>query len=221
MMRTTRKIWVGAGVVATAIVANGLDVRHDTGKMTMTAQAQAAEAGPTNDFGNTTFAKALEKILAGEGGEGGIGWSGFGPTFTTPALNDEQLNKALVGRTVRKDQAVAFYLGKDGIAEGWKLDWSKADASKCPDKLGEYYEIEHGQCWTAAKSDFKGKYEIKNGQVCLPALTGKPADGQACYYVGFALTKVIVGDGKKMFGSGKDLVDGKSLAIFRNGIPKT
>lgn len=219
-MRITRKMWIGAGVVATAVIAGAPDIRHD--QIAFVAEARAADPAPAaNDFGNTTFAKALEKMLAGEGGEGGIAWSQFGPTFGTPALNDAQLKQGLVGRTVRKDQAVAFHLGTDGNAEGWKLDWSKADAAKCPDKLGEYHEIQHGQCYTAARFEIKGKYEIKNGQVCLPSLTGKPADGQACYYVGFALNKVIVGDGKKLFGSGKDLVDGKSLAIFRNGVPKS
>jgi len=165
------------------------------------------------------FAKALQKHLGGEGGEGGIGFSASGPDFKIPALSNEQLKMALPGNTVRKDQAVAIYFDPNGNVQGWKRDWSKADKSKCPTPLGADYEIQYGECWTAAVNPIIGKYTIKGNQVCMPAYSGKPADGEACYYFAFATKYVMIGDGKRTYGSGKDIVRGRTLDAFRKKGP--
>lgn len=136
--------------------------------------------------------------------------------FATPALSSEQLAVALPGRTIRKDQAVAIYFGTDGKVEGWKRDWSKSeDMADCPTPLGDDHEVEHGVCYTATVNPIVGPYEIKDGQVCMPAYSGKAADGTACYYIGFVTKFVMIGDGKRTYGSGKDLVQGKELSVFR------
>jgi hypothetical protein len=161
------------------------------------------------------FAKALQKQLAGEGGEGGIGFSASGPDFRAPALDADQLRMALVGNTVRKDQAVALYFNPNGMVQGWKRDWSKAEMSQCPTPLGEDHEIENGVCYTAAVNPIAGRYAIKGNQVCMPAYSGKPQDGEACYYFAFVTKFVMIGDGKRTYGSGKDLVVGRVLDTFR------
>jgi hypothetical protein len=172
---------------------------------------------PASKTGDTVpFERGLSKILDGEGGEGGIGFSQSGPVFATPALTNEQLAASLPGRTIRKDQAVAIYFGTDGQVEGWKRDWSKADnQSSCPTPRGENHEISHGVCYTAVINPLVGKYEFKDGRVCMPAYSGKPEDGIGCYYIGFVTKYVMIGDGQRTYGSGKDLVDGKYLEVFR------
>lgn len=215
-----RKIWCGLGVVAlsagTAVAQSGEAGEAGEGGEAGTPAAVAAE----HYFGAThkpdyPFATALKKVLAGENGEGGIGFSSGGKQFVINALTDKQLKAALVGNTVRKDQAVALYFGADGKVTGWKRDWAKADMKECPTALGDNYEIEHGICYTATVNPIVGPYEIKNGTVCMPAYSGKAADGRGCYYLGFMGKYVIIGDGNRMYGSGKDLVPGKELAAFQ------
>jgi hypothetical protein len=205
MITIKRKIWAGAGVAA-AVLATA-----------QAADDPAAAGGtfPASKTGETVpFKKALGKILEGEGGEGGIGFSKSGPAFETPALTSEQLKLALPGRTIHKDQAIAIYFDPNGTVDGWKRDWSEADKSKCPSDLGDDYQIDEGKCWTAVVNPLKGPYTFKDGQVCMPAYSGKPADGTACYYIGFVTKFVMVGDGKRTYGSGKDLVEGKHLEVF-------
>jgi hypothetical protein len=230
-----RKIWTGLGIAAA--LAGGPLVAQETGEAgeagTAAPAKQAAESGEggegaavspatadAENFHGATgqrdfpFAKALSKVMAGEGGEGGIGLSQTGPNFVIPALTAKQLRVALVGNTIRKDQAVAMYFAPNGRVEGWKRDWAKADMSKCPTKLGDSHEIEGGECWTATVNPIVGPYEIRDNAVCMPAYSGKAADGRGCYHIGFAMKHVIIGDGKRMYGSGKDLVPGRELAAF-------
>lgn len=213
-MQITRKIWLSAGAVAVAAVAIGAS----GGNNHLVTTAKAAEnvenfPGKTGAL-DVPFAKALHKVLDGEGGEGGIGFTTSGPVFTSPALTSAQLAMALPGNTIRKDQAVAIYFGEDGMVDGWKREWDKADMSKCPTALGDNHEIEDGECWTSAVYPLKGKYTIKNGQVCMPAYSGHPEDGEACYYISFVTKFVMIGDGTKTYGSGKDFVPGKNLDVF-------
>ena len=211
-MPITRKLWTGLGATAAIVAMAGAQA----------AEGPAAASGPGGTFpasktGDTVpFARGLGKILDGEGGEGGIGFSQSGPVFAAPALTTEQLAIALPGRTIRKDQAVAFYFGKDGIVEGWKRDWSPSpDMSQCPTPLGDNHEISDGVCYTALVNPIRGQYEFKDGRVCMPAYSGKVADGIGCYYIGFVTKFVMVGDGERTYGSGKDLVEGRSLDAFR------
>lgn len=209
-----RKMWVAAG----------LALSLTTGAHA--ADGESGEGGPkpadsADKFYGATgqrdvpFSKALEKILEGSGGEGGIGFSKAGPEFVAPTLTDSQIKAALVGNTVRKDQAVAIYFGKDGKVEGWKRDWSKAASmDQCPTKLGDNYEVSDGQCWIATVNPIVGSYTIRNNSICMPAYSGKAADGNVCYYFAFITKFVVIADGKKVYGGGKDLVLGKELAAF-------
>ncbi len=216
-----RKLWITIGtaaVIASGNVAYGSDEGGESGEAG--SEVSAAVADAENFYGKTLkrdvpFSKALNKVLAGEGGEGGIGFSTAGDNFTIPSLTTKQLKAALVGRTIRKDQAVAIYFSPDGNVEGWKRDWSKASSMDlCPTALGDDHEVYEGECWVAAKSPIVGSYTFKNNAVCMPAYSGKKEDGSDCYHIGFLLKYVVIGNGKRMFGSGKDLVDGKELAAF-------
>ncbi len=202
-----RKLWTGIGMAA-ALIGGGV------------AGADESPGGvfPASKTGDSVpFQRGLSKILDGEGGEGGIGFSQSGPVFATPALTSEQLAVALPGRTIRKDQAVAIYFGQDGNVEGWKRDWSASeDMSACPTPLGDNHEVEHGKCYTAVVNPIVGKYEIRDGRVCMPAYSGRAEDGTGCYYIGFVTKFVMIGDGERTYGSGKDLVDGRRLEVFRD-----
>jgi hypothetical protein len=138
-----RKLWTGltgtAAIVGLGAVQASEPVSGDGGTF------------PASVTGETVpFSRDLAKILDGEGGEGGIGFSQSGPVFATPALTGEQLAIALPGRTIRKDQAVAIYFGTNGQVGGWKRLWTKTDdLTNCPTPLGENHELENGVCYTA------------------------------------------------------------------------
>ncbi|MDR3510242.1 MAG: hypothetical protein P4L73_01275 [Caulobacteraceae bacterium] len=204
MTKTSR---IGLGLIAAACLAAGA------------AFAEPAPPAADNVPGSTgrldvPFAKALRMMLNNDGGGGGIGYTTAGPVFTAPALTDSQLKAALPGNTIRRELAWAAYFDPDGTVEGWKRDWSKADMSKCPTPLGYDYEVEDGACYTAVKNVISGKYEIRNGQVCMPAYSGKPEDGRACYYIAFITAFAVIGDGKTVYGGGKDFVKGKVLESY-------
>src|SRR3546814_17578709 len=55
---------------------------------------------PTDFVYPTGFDKALSLMLAGEGGENGIGSHRVWPTLSFPALTTEQIQKALTGNTL-------------------------------------------------------------------------------------------------------------------------
>ena len=196
-----RKIWVRAA---------GLALSLTTG--VYASEGEAGEGGPkpadsADKFYSATgqrdvpFGKALEKIMEGSGGEGGIGFSKSGPEFVVPALTDSQIKAALVG--------------KDGNVEGWKRDWSKSPSKdQCPTKLGDNYEMSDGDCWIATVNPIVGPYTVRNNSICMPAYSGKSADGNVCYYFAFITKFVVIADGKKVYGGGKDLVPGKELAAF-------
>lgn len=206
-MRIKQKLWTGLGAAAVA----------GTAAVAATATVVQAASPSVTGFPSASgrlevpFSKALTKMLGGEGGEGGIGFTRAGPAFEAPALDDSQLRAALPGNTIRKDLAVAFYFAPDGTVEGWKRDWSRADASKCPTPHGDNYDVDDGVCWTAITHVIKGRYRIDHGRVCMPSYSGKPEDGTHCYYVGFVTSYVLIGDGTKLYGSGKSLVHGKHL----------
>ena len=189
------------------------------------ASAQAARGAPAPvlDYPGATgkltvpFSKALKMMLNNDGGGGGIGYLSSGPVFRSPALNDAQLALALPGNTIRRELAWATYFDPNGTVEGWKRDWSKADMSKCPSILGDDYEIEGGVCYTAAKHVISGKYTIKNGTVCMPAYSGLSADGEHCYYIAFITSFAVIGDGKMVYGGGKDFKKGKHLEAYTEG----
>lgn len=208
MMSMRRRIWTGLGGAMVAVGAQAADAPQVAGPGGTFPASVTGETVP--------FSRGLAKILDGEGGEGGIGFSQSGPVFATPALTTEQLAVALPGRTIRKDQAVAIHFGKDGQVEGWKRDWAKSDdMARCPTPLGDDHEVENGVCYTATVNPLRGAYEFKDGQVCMPAYSGRPEEGTACYYIGFVTKFVMIGDGRRTYGSGKDLVDGRDLSVFR------
>ena len=213
-MKISTKIWISIGVVAGA-----------SANASAQTTAPSTTAAAVNYPGSThkmdyPFAKALQKHLAGEGGEGGIGFTASGPDFKIAALDEQQLKMALPGNTIRKDQAVAIYFAPNGMVQGWKRDWAKAEMAQCPTPLGEDYEIDSGACYTATVNPIVGPYSIKGSQVCMPAYSGKPADGQACYYIAFATRFVMIGDGQRTYGSGKDIVRGRMLDTFRKRGPQ-
>jgi len=218
-MRTTRRIWGGLAAVFSMPALS--QAPAPTAPPT-TAPHAALASRPADVFyhGSTherdvPFARALQKMLSGEGGEGGIGFSASGPDFKVQALDEQQLRMALVGNTVRKDQAVAIHFRADGTVQGWKRDWSKAPTSQCPTPLGEDHEIDKGECYTAAVNPIVGPYAIRGNQVCMPAYSGRKEDGQACYYFAFVTRYVMIGDGKRTYGSGKELAIGRVLDTFR------
>lgn len=67
-------------------------------------------------------------------------------------------------------------------------------------------------------SPIVGRPEIRDGRVFVPAYSSKAEDGTGRYYIGLVAKFVMIGDGTRTFGSGKDLVNGRQLEVFRQEV---
>lgn len=108
----------------------------------------------------------------------------------------------------------------NGTVQGWMRDQGKAERAMCPARLGEDHAIDNGVCGTAVVVPIAGRYTIKGNQVCMSDYPGKPQDGEACHHFAFVTKLVMIGDGKRTCGSGKDLVVGRVLDTFRKRLDR-
>jgi hypothetical protein len=198
-----RRTWV-----TVAVVANVAAAMHG---------AQAAEGSGSaleNDYPGT-FASSLEHLLAGEGGEGGLGMSPLRRVVTIPALNGAQIEKVLGGNTVRReDYAIAF--DANGKFSGWEKPWEKVGADKCAAaaKSDKTYEVEHGECWHQLHVDIPaGTWKVEGDRLCTQPALRRVVAAVSCVSAALVLDRLaLFDDSGKMLGKPSDLVAGKQLA---------
>src|SRR3546814_14323388 len=91
---------------------------------------------------------ALSLMLAGEGGENGIGSDRVWPTVSFPALTTEQIGKALAGNTLAIAYHYAHQYGADGKVGGYNIRYYAVDVKKCPRKEipGDGLQIGRASC---------------------------------------------------------------------------
>src|SRR3546814_2873705 len=71
-------------------------------------------------------------MLAGEGGENGIGSHRVWPTLSFPALTTEQIQKAIAGNTLAIPYHYAHQYGANGQVGGYNIRYDPTDLNKCP-----------------------------------------------------------------------------------------
>jgi hypothetical protein len=190
-MGTTTKIWYGIGVCA--------------------ALGSAAVSAQSTDEFPGGFDKALEKVLAGEGGEGGRGLTKMLPSVTSPALRGSQIKKALTGNTLHSFGASSLHYDTTGKLAGWVGSWALTSAKTCPAKAPEetYFQGDKG-CYQLTRHDAAGTWTIKDDQLCQSfTANGKATTG--CSYVALLLDTFALFDSAsgEMSGKGFKLVAGK------------
>lgn len=198
MTQRTLKIWsaIGAFAVGGAAVA------------------ATSPANTADEFPNGTLDQALNKVFAGEGGEGGLGFTKMTRNFSVPALSEKQLRTVFTGNTLGVPRKIAAYLRNDGKIEGWyAINTPVTPVERCAnqDFNATYLYMTHaGQCMHRSFAEFKGEtWSIKGEQVCLPESVGL---GKGCYYAALVLNNVVLfDDNGNMVNKGRELAKGKVL----------
>lgn len=224
-MLTKRKIWSSAALIATTMSAVvGCSAGDDTRVPAATgtpAATDTAQPAAGEDFPGGSFEDALEHVFAGEGGEGGLGFSalenqGGRWSFTVPALSGEQLTKALSGNSLRQEAHYAMHLEPSGQYRGWALSWEKAPMAQCPSDEGPNHSIDDGQCWVASEGEIKGTWSVKDDTLCLSPAPEQVSGAHDCVRAALVLNDVVLfGPDGKMIGKGNNLLKGENAARER------
>lgn len=228
-MGTVTKIWFGIGACVALSNAGGAQTgQHATtliaaaGTQTAALAGAPGEAGEGGESAAATgpddfpggFDKALEKVLAGEGGEGGRGLTKMLPSVTSPALHDFQIKKAVTNNTLYSAGASALHYDPSGQLTGWVGSWALISPQECPTKPGPaetYFQGAKG-CYKLTKHDATGTWNIKDDQLCRSyTANGKTTTG--CSYVALLLETFALFDGETgvMSGKGFKLLAGKQI----------
>src|SRR3546814_1423478 len=114
MQTFTMKLWTAAaGAAAATTMAAPPALAHPEDVPTT--------ASPTDFVYPTGFDKALSLLLAGEGGETGLGSHRVWPTLSFPALTTEQIHKALTGHPLALPYHYANPYAADGTVCGYTI----------------------------------------------------------------------------------------------------
>ena len=212
------KLWTHLGV---CVATSALGVVH-----VLTADSAAARADDSvadvHDGGSELKKEvnaAREKILDGEGGEDGLGLSRSWPRVSAPALTNEQIKKAIIGNTLRRNDEFAAYFNPNGTVEGWETDYNEVAVEKCPKKdiPGDSYFLEpDGQCWQKTELKMTGTWQVQGNQFCNK-LNWETGEWDRCFHVFMLLDQFGFFDVNtgKMEGKGQFLAKGKVLDIVK------
>lgn len=204
-MGTVTKIWYGIGTcVALSNPGASSAADHD---------GVGSKVESTDDFPGG-FDKALEKIFAGEGGEGGRGLTKMLPSVTSPALHGFQIEKALTGNTLHSFGASALHYNASGQLAGWVGSWALISPNACPAKpaSGDTYFQGAKGCYKLSKHEATGTWTVKDDQLCQSfTADGKSTTG--CSYVALLLDTFALFDSATgvMSGKGFKLLVGKQI----------
>lgn len=196
MIQRTVKIWSAIGAFA----------------VTGAAVAATPPVNTADEFPNGTLDKALDKVFAGEGGEGGLGFTKMTRSFSVPALSENQLRAVFTGNTLGLPRKIAAFLRSDGKIEGWyAINTPVTPVERCAnqDFNATYLYMTHaGQCMHRSFAQFKTEtWSIKGDQICLPESVGL---GTGCYNAALVLNNVVLFDeGGNMVNKGRELAKGK------------
>lgn len=227
-MQKTPKLWLGLGVFVTAAAAVTVTAPTEFALVSPALAAEGGEGGEGGESGASAAGEkagadvgfqgdlphALEKIFAGEGGEGGAGLTTMWPRISAPALTGDQVRMTITGNSIRSDEHHAFYFDKNGTVEGWYATWAKGpDAKACPktEVAGDNFFRAGEACYLKTVVNFSGPWRISNHQVCASInWMGKTQD--PCWHVALLLDRVaLFAASGKLEGKGNDLVRGKVL----------
>lgn len=180
------KIWSALGVASTCVAAS-------IGGTPALADGEQGISEPYDPFqGN--FSRALELMLMGEGGEGGIGISRMRPSVSVPALTGEQIERAVRGNTLAIPYHYALHFETSGDVGGYTVEYQAAPGVEdCPQPeiRGDDYLYYDGNCSIRTSVPWSGKWRVEDDRLCMNVEWPKGSE-QDCYYVAFMLNSVAL-----------------------------
>lgn len=184
MHKFTIKLWSAAAGTA-AVTAMAAPV----------AAAEAPEVSdPTEFVYPTGFDKALSLMLAGEGGENGIGTHKVWPTMSFPALTTEQISKAVSGNSLVIPYHYTHQYSTDGKVGGYNIRYDQVDLNKCPstEVPGDGYLLYEGVCSAQVKEKITGTWKAKDHKLCVDIAWAGSTQIDGCYTVFFIMDSVAM-----------------------------
>lgn len=179
MQKFTMKLWSATAVAAATALG---------------APAMAQEAPtPAESVYPTGFAKAVSLMLAGEGGEGGLGMHKVWPTLSVPALNEAQIRQALPGNSLTMPYHYTIQLGASGSVGGYNIKYVPVELKRCPktEVPGDGLLLYEGVCSQQINEPITGTWKIADNRLCLDARWDSDKVAQ-CFNVFFMLDSVAL-----------------------------
>jgi len=187
MQTFTMKLWsVAAGVAAASAVATPAAAMADP-------NAPAVPA-PTDFVYPTGFDKALSLMLAGEGGENGIGSHRVWPTLSFPALTTDQIRKAVTGNSLVIPYHYTHQYSADGKVGGYNIRYDPTDLKKCPKKEipGDGFLLYEGVCSAQVNEPVTGSWQAKDDKLCVDIAWAGKSQISGCYTMFFVMDSVAL-----------------------------
>lgn len=206
MQQFTPRLWSAAGMVAAAVA---------TAAPAAAAGPAPATADPTEFVYPTGFDKALSLMLAGEGGENGIGVHKVWPTLSVPALTTAQIGKAVSGNSLVIPYHYTHQYSADGTIGGYNIRYDPVDVKKCPKKeiAGDGFLLYEGVCSAQVNEPVKGSWKAEDNKLCVDIAWGSKGEKiDGCYNVFFIMDSVAM---VKPDGT----VSGKAHALKKGAVP--
>ncbi|MBL8268647.1 hypothetical protein [Steroidobacter sp.] len=185
---TTTKLWLSLGLATTLTSGCSERAEHDDLKPAAANVAAQPATSPEE------FAKALEKLMAGEGGEGGSGGTYDNGKLVIHPWNGPQIQTALSGNSFRRGEDIAIDFKADGTFTGVEHPWVKADAAVC-EQAGNApgYEVHEGQCKQRTEVKFNdGRWTVRGGQLCTTPALPQAAESLECTQVFVAIDRIAL-----------------------------
>ncbi|WP_411818620.1 hypothetical protein [Hyphococcus sp. DH-69] len=185
----------------------------------MATQAVAAgapqePADPAEFVYPTGFGKALSLMLAGEGGENGIGVHKVWPTLSFPALTTEQIDQAVTGNSLVIPYHYAHQYSDDGKVGGYNIRYDQVELSKCPttEIPNDGYLLYEGVCSAQVKEPVTGTWEAKDNKLCVDIAWAGKTQIEDCVTVFFVMDSVA-------FVKDDGTVSGKAHSLKKGAAP--
>lgn len=204
MQKFTQKLWSVAGAAAVAASA-----------APAMAEGPAPETADPSEFVYPTgFDKALSLMLAGEGGENGIGSHKVWPTLSFPALTTPQIEKALAGNSLVIPYHYTHQYTPDGKVGGYFIRYDPVAVERCPktEIPNDGYLLYEGVCSQQVKEPVSGTWESKDDRLCVDIGWGADGKIEGCYTMFFVMDSVAM---VKPDGT----VSGKAHALKKGAAP--
>jgi hypothetical protein len=205
MQKFTMKLWSAAGAAA-AVTSLAAPAMADG--------PEAKVADPTEFVYPAGFDKALDLMMAGEGGENGTGVHKVWPTLSVPALTTAQITKAISGNSLVIPYHYTHQYSPDGKVGGYFIRYDQVDVKKCPktEIPNDGFLLYEGVCSAQVKEPVSGMWKAEDHKLCVDLKWGASGKIDGCYNMFFVMDSVAM---VKPDGS----VSGKAHALKKGAAP--
>lgn len=185
MQKFTIRLWSAAGIAAAATTL---------ASPAMAEGPAPAAADPTEFAYPGGFDRALSLMLAGEGGENGIGVHKVWPTLSFPALTTEQIRKAVSGNSLVIPYHYAHQYSADGKVGGYNIRYDPTDLAKCPKKEipGDGLLLYEGVCSKQVNEPVSGSWKAEDNKLCVDIAWAGKTQIDGCYNMFFVMDSVAM-----------------------------